>query len=100
MIQFHILEELKQKLKRLDARTATAPWTIVEGNDKWYARVKALRTLVGTLSKQLNYQPAIPPIKGAKATNGAGDVAKKDKKKKEKKKKGKKKKGNGGKKEK
>ena len=85
----------------LRTSTATAPWTIVEGNDKWYARVKALRTLVETLSKQLNYQPAIPPIKGAKATDGAGDAAKKDKKKKKrKKKKGNKKKGDGGKKQK
>ncbi len=85
----------------LRTSTATAPWTIVEGNDKWYARVKALSTLVGTLSKQLNFQPAIPPIKGAKATDGTGDAAQKDKKKKKgKKKKGSKKKGDGGKKQK
>jgi polyphosphate:AMP phosphotransferase len=32
------------------ARTSTdhAPWTIIESNDKWYARVKALRTIIMT----------------------------------------------------
>jgi polyphosphate kinase 2 (PPK2 family) len=33
--------------------TLTAPWTIVEGNDKNYARIKTLRTLVDTLAKEL-----------------------------------------------
>ena len=42
----------------LKTSTATAPWTVVEGNDKWYARVKTLRTLVNVLSKELDYQPA------------------------------------------
>ena len=62
----------------LRTSTATAPWTIVEGNDKWYARVKALRTLVEVLSKELSYQPAEPVIKGAATTDG--DSAKKAKK--------------------
>jgi hypothetical protein len=39
----------------------------VEGNDKKYARVKALRTLVETLSKELNYQPMDPHPAKAKA---------------------------------
>jgi polyphosphate kinase 2 (PPK2 family) len=38
----------------LKTSTATAPWTVVEANDKWYARVKALRTLVETLSSELD----------------------------------------------
>jgi len=63
----------------LRTSTATAPWTIVEGNDKWYARVKALRTLVDVLSKALNHQPAEPVVKGASTTDG--DTAKKGKKK-------------------
>ena len=62
----------------LRTSTATAAWTIVEGNDKWFARVKTLRTLVETLSKELDYQPAEPPVKGGKK--------KKKKEKKEKKK--------------
>ncbi len=63
----------------LRTSTATAPWTIVEGNDKWYARVKALRTLVELLSKELNHRPAEPVLKGSKAqenSNGADKVKK------------------------
>jgi AMP-polyphosphate phosphotransferase len=37
--------------------TVTAPWTVVEGNDKWYARTKVLKTLVDKLSRELNYDP-------------------------------------------
>jgi len=73
----------------LRTSTLTAPWTIVEGNDKWFARVRTLRTLVELLSKELNYQPSQPPIRGAKAEKGESKVAKKGKKgKKDKKKKG------------
>jgi len=64
----------------LRTSTLTAPWTIVEGNDKWYARVKTLSTLVELLSQELNYQPSEPPIKGAKPKKGADDVADKEKK--------------------
>jgi len=67
----------------LRTSTATAPWTIVEGNDKWYARVKALSTLVDVLSRTLNHQPAEPVVKGAKAQEDSDgtDKAKKSKKK-------------------
>ena len=37
--------------------TATAPWTIVEGDNKWFARIKVLKTLVDGLSKELNFDP-------------------------------------------
>jgi polyphosphate kinase 2 (PPK2 family) len=51
----------------LKTSTVTAPWTIVEGNDKWFARVKTLRTLVEVLSTELGYQPAdIKPKKKKK----------------------------------
>ena len=43
--------------------TYTAPWTVVEGNDKWYARMKTLRTLVEVLSKELNYEPSEPHVR-------------------------------------
>ena len=80
----------------LRTSTLTAPWTIVEGNDKWYARVKTLRTLVELLSEELDHQPSEPPVRGAKAKKGETGVAKKGKKdkkgKKGKKDKGKKKK--------
>jgi polyphosphate kinase 2 (PPK2 family) len=34
--------------------TTSAPWTVVEANFKWYARVKCLRTLVQSVSAALN----------------------------------------------
>ena len=36
-------------------RTSTldAPWIIVEGNDKYYARIKVLETVVEALEKRL-----------------------------------------------
>jgi hypothetical protein len=46
----------------LRTSTISAPWTIVEGNDKLWARVKALRTLVELLSKELDYGP-VDPVK-------------------------------------
>ncbi len=83
----------------LRTSTLTAPWTIVEGNDKWFARVKALRTLVEVLSKALDYVPSEPQIVSIQTEleKGEGDMGKKDKgkkgkgKKKDKKKEGKKK---------
>jgi len=64
----------------LKTSTLTAPWTIVEGNCKWYARVKALKTLVHLLSNELNYIPPDPLSKAEKAKA----IAKKDKKNKKK----------------
>jgi polyphosphate kinase 2 (PPK2 family) len=34
--------------------TTSAPWTVVEANFKWFARVKCLRTLVHSVSAALN----------------------------------------------
>jgi len=34
--------------------TAYAPWTIIASNDKWYARIKALDTVVNTLEERLS----------------------------------------------
>jgi polyphosphate kinase 2 (PPK2 family) len=56
----------------LRTSTITAPWTVVEGNQKWYARVKALRTLVEVLSKELDYQPAEPKVKKKKKKKKKG----------------------------
>ena len=42
----------------LKTSTVTAPRTIVEGNDKRYARVEAMRTLVDVLSQELDHQPS------------------------------------------
>ena len=64
----------------LKTSTLTAPWTIVEGNCKWHARVKVLRTLVEGLSTALEYDPT-------EMMDIARESGKKKKKKKGKKKK-------------
>ena len=38
----------------LKTSTPRAPWTIVEANDKYYARIKILRTVVQKLAKELD----------------------------------------------
>jgi polyphosphate kinase 2 (PPK2 family) len=58
--------------------TVTAPWTIVEGDDKQYARIKVLKTLVDKLSSELNHDPY------AKGIFETDDKPKSKKKKKEK----------------
>ena len=40
----------------LKTSTLTAPWTIIEGTDKNYARLKTLRVLVDTISSALDIQ--------------------------------------------
>ncbi len=55
----------------LKTSTRTAPWTIVEGNDKLYARIKTLQTLVETLTKELDYSAAGSPKKGKKDKKAA-----------------------------
>jgi polyphosphate kinase 2 (PPK2 family) len=78
----------------LKTSTLTAPWTIVEGNCKWYARVKALRTLVDLLGHELDFVPPDPVTKLAEED----EMAKEDKKEKKGKKDKKEKKGKKGKK--
>jgi polyphosphate kinase 2 (PPK2 family) len=41
----------------LKTSTIHAPWTVVEGNSKYYARVKVIRTVVDKLSKEFNIDP-------------------------------------------
>jgi AMP-polyphosphate phosphotransferase len=40
--------------------TATAPWTLVEGNDKYWARTRVLAKLVKILSAELDCKPCDP----------------------------------------
>ena len=75
----------------LKTSTLTAPWTIVEGNCKWYARVKALRTLVDVLTGELNYIPPDPMGSQEEAPAKDGKAQKAEKKKEAGEKKGKKK---------
>lgn len=42
----------------LKTSTTAAPWTVVEAEHKWYARIKCLKTLVRSLSRALDYKPA------------------------------------------
>jgi len=46
--------------------TTLAPWTLVEANDKYWARVKVMSRLVEVLSKALNHKPA-DPLKKSKS---------------------------------
>jgi AMP-polyphosphate phosphotransferase len=41
----------------LKTSTLAAPWTVVEGNSKLYARIKILRTMVEKLSDELKFDP-------------------------------------------
>jgi polyphosphate kinase 2 (PPK2 family) len=50
----------------LKTSTRTAPWTLVEGNEKYWARVKVLSKLVEILSRELDYQPDDPMSRGKK----------------------------------
>jgi AMP-polyphosphate phosphotransferase len=47
-----------------------APWNLIEGNDKYWARVKALRAVVETLSRELDYKPA-DPLKSGRGRHAA-----------------------------
>ncbi len=47
--------------------TVTAPWTLVEGNDKYWARTKVLAKVVEALSSEMNYKPA-DPMRNSKET--------------------------------
>ncbi|MFM8319942.1 MAG: hypothetical protein ACKOC5_03420 [Chloroflexota bacterium] len=66
----------------LKTSTLSAPWTVVEGNSKTFARVKILRTLVDKLSQELNYDPFKPQGKPDKAKPDKADKKDGGKKKK------------------
>ena len=55
--QWELYEEAVEDML-LRTSTVPAPWTIIESDDKRYARVKIVQTLVGLLTRELNYQPA------------------------------------------
>lgn len=44
----------------LHTSTEAAPWHIIEGNHKWYARIQALKTVVKALSSGIDITP--PPL--------------------------------------
>ncbi len=45
------MEALEDMFKKTD--TDCAPWTIVEGNWKWWARIKALKTVVNSIEARI-----------------------------------------------
>jgi polyphosphate kinase 2 (PPK2 family) len=49
----------------LKTSTRAAPWNMIEGNDKYWARVKVLSRLVEVLSAELPYKP-VDPLKKKK----------------------------------
>jgi polyphosphate kinase 2 (PPK2 family) len=44
----------------LKTSTRSCPWNLIEGNDKYWARVRTLTRLVEVLSEELGYKPADP----------------------------------------
>ena len=42
------IDEMLQK-----TNTEFAPWTILESNDKYYARIKALKVIIGAIEEKL-----------------------------------------------
>lgn len=54
----HYEEAVEEMLLRTGTRTA--PWHLIEGNDKYWARVKVLEILVDTLTRKLAYKPSDP----------------------------------------
>jgi len=48
-------EDYERAVEDMLLKTSThgAPWTIVEANDKWYARIKVLTTVVNKLKQEL-----------------------------------------------
>jgi len=45
------IEALEEMFEKTD--TDCAPWTIIEGNYKWWARIKALKTVVNTIEAHM-----------------------------------------------
>lgn len=49
-------EDYQEAANEMILRTSTpiAPWTLIEANDKYFARIKVLKTVAGNLKKVLN----------------------------------------------
>ena len=70
----------------LKTSTATAPWSVIEGNSKAYARIKILKTLTDKLSEELKMDPftKAPQGRDQKESKSKKEVKGKDKAKKKK----------------
>jgi polyphosphate kinase 2 (PPK2 family) len=69
----------------LKTSTLSAPWSVIEGNSKFHARVKILKTVVDKLAKELKFDPFADSTFAAQKADGkpqsAGSKAEKDGKK-------------------
>jgi polyphosphate kinase 2 (PPK2 family) len=63
--KWEVYEEAVEEML-VKTSTRSAPWCLVEGNDKYWARAKVLARLVEVLSKELGYEPADPLKRGKK----------------------------------
>ena len=54
--------------------SGTAPWTIVESNDKYFARIKVLRTICERLERELKVDPMKEVKVAAPRAGKAGSV--------------------------
>ena len=57
--KWHLYEEAAEEMF-LKTSTRILPWNLIEGNDKYYARIKAMTRLVEVMSAELGYEPADP----------------------------------------
>jgi AMP-polyphosphate phosphotransferase len=67
--KFEVYEQAVEEML-VKTSTRTAPWHLIEGNDKYWARTQVLSKLVETLSRELNYTPASPLKKAGKKKAG------------------------------
>lgn len=63
--KWHAYEEAVEDML-VKTSTTMAPWCLVEGNDKYWARAKVLSRLVQILSTKLHHEPADPLRHGKK----------------------------------
>jgi polyphosphate kinase 2 (PPK2 family) len=70
--KWNVYEEAVEEML-VKTSTRTAPWSLVEGNDKYWARTRVLARLVEILSKELGYTPTNPlkPDVGKKGIKAA-----------------------------
>ena len=63
----------------LKTSTVRAPWTVVEGESKYYVRIKILQTVVKKLSLELNFDPFASPAGAVPETKDSKDKKRKRK---------------------
>ena len=67
--KWNVYEEAVEEML-VKTSTRTAPWSLIEGNDKYWARTRVLARLVEILSKELGYTPSNPLKQAAHKKSG------------------------------